>query len=80
MFSALPVVATDINGPREQVEPGVTGLLVPARQSAPLAVALARLAGDPALRAAMGTAGRSRALDLYDETKVVGRLLDLLGL
>jgi glycosyltransferase involved in cell wall biosynthesis len=80
MLTGLPVVATDINGPREQVEPGVTGLLVPARQAAPLAAALARLAGDPALRAAMGTAGRTRAMALYDEAMVVGRLLDLLGL
>ncbi len=30
MLTALPVVATDIRGPREQVVDGVTGLLVPA--------------------------------------------------
>jgi glycosyltransferase involved in cell wall biosynthesis len=80
MLTGLPVVASDINGPREQVEDGRTGLLVPARQAAPLAAALARLANDPALRAAMGAAGRTRAMALYDEAKVVGRLLDLLGL
>jgi glycosyltransferase involved in cell wall biosynthesis len=80
MLTGLPVVATDINGPREQVAPGSTGLLVPARQAAPLSVAIARLAADPALRAAMGEAGRLRALSLYDEAKVVGRLLDLLNL
>jgi glycosyltransferase involved in cell wall biosynthesis len=80
MLTGLPVVATDINGPREQVEHGTTGLLVAARQSAPLAAALARLANDPALRAAMGAAGRTRAMALYDESRVVGRLLDLLGL
>ncbi len=73
MLTGLPVVASDIRGPREQVEPGVTGLLVPARDPAPLAAALARLAGDPALRAAMGAAGRSRAMALYDEAMVVGR-------
>jgi glycosyltransferase involved in cell wall biosynthesis len=80
MLTALPVVATDINGPREQVEQGRTGLLVPARDAAPLSVALARLAAAPAVRAAMGAAGRTRALALYDEAKVVGRLLDLLDL
>jgi glycosyltransferase involved in cell wall biosynthesis len=80
MLTGLPVVATDINGPREQVEHGTTGLLVAPRQSAPLAAALARLANDPALRAAMGAAGRTRAMALYDESRVVGRLLDLLGL
>lgn len=80
MLTGLPVVATDIRGPREQVVDGETGLLVPPRQVAPLAAALARLAGDPALRAAMGTAGRERACLLYDETRVVDRTLDLLGL
>ncbi|MBN9563738.1 MAG: glycosyltransferase family 4 protein [Alphaproteobacteria bacterium] len=80
MLTGLPVVATDIRGPREQVVNDVTGLLVPPMQVPPLARALARLAADPALRARMGEAGRQRALDLYDESRVVGRTLDLLGL
>ncbi len=80
MLTGLPIVATDIRGPREQVVDGVTGLIVPARESAPLAAALRRLTGDPALRATMGAAGRARALDIYVEEKVVARTLDLLGL
>ena len=80
MLTGLPVVATDIRGPREQVIDGLTGLIVPARQAEPLADALRRLTADPALRAAMGAAGRARALDLYVEEKVVARTLDLLGL
>jgi glycosyltransferase involved in cell wall biosynthesis len=79
MLCGLPVVATDIRGPREQVVDGVTGLLVPPAQSTPLAHALARLAADPALRATMGEAGRARACALYDEAAVVARTLDLLG-
>ena len=79
MLTGLPVVATDIRGPREQVVPEVTGLLVPPASVAPLAAALRRLAGDPARRAAMGEAGRARALDLYDEAKVLARTLALLG-
>jgi glycosyltransferase involved in cell wall biosynthesis len=80
MLTGLPVVATDVRGPREQVAPGETGFLVPPMTSAPLAEALRHLSGDPALRARMGEAGRIRALDLYDEAKVVARTLDLLGL
>jgi glycosyltransferase involved in cell wall biosynthesis len=80
MLTGLPVVATDIRGPREQVVDGVTGLLVPVRQSAPLAAALDRLARDGGLRAAMGAAGRERAVERYDEAKVLTRTLDLLGL
>ncbi len=80
MLTGLPVVATDISGPREQVVDGETGLVIPPRQAAALAAALARLAADPALRATMGEAGRARACDLYDEAKVVNHTLDLLGL
>ncbi|HXA20921.1 MAG TPA: glycosyltransferase family 4 protein [Acetobacteraceae bacterium] len=80
MLVGLPVVASDIRGPREQVVPGVTGLLVPPRQVAPLAEALKQVAADAGLRAAMGVAGRERASILYDEGLVVARSLDLLGL
>jgi glycosyltransferase involved in cell wall biosynthesis len=80
MLTALPVVASNIRGPREQVEDGRTGLLVPPRDAPALAAALARLAGDAALRARMGAAGREAALARYDEARVVARTLDLLGL
>jgi glycosyltransferase involved in cell wall biosynthesis len=80
MLVGLPVVATNIRGPREQVVDGETGLLVPPRSVAPLAAALSRLANDASLRARMGDAGRARALDLYDEAKVLSRTLDALGL
>ena len=80
MMTGLPVVATDIRGPREQVVEGQTGFLVPPMQDAPLGAALSRLAADSALRKRMGEAGRARALDRFDEAKVVGRTLDLMGL
>lgn len=80
MLTGLPVVATDIPGPREQVRHGETGLLVPPMQAGPLGDALARLASDPALRQRMGEAGRALALDRFTEERVVARTLDLLGL
>jgi glycosyltransferase involved in cell wall biosynthesis len=80
MASALPVVATDIRGAREEVMPGETGALVPVKDPAALAAALGRLAADPALRARQGEAGRARAAALYDEDKVVERQMILLGL
>jgi glycosyltransferase involved in cell wall biosynthesis len=78
MLAGLPVVATDIRGLREQVVEGQTGLLVPPGTVAPLAAALARLAADPALRRAMGEAGRVRALNLFDEAKVLADTVALL--
>lgn len=79
MMTGLPVVATDIRGAREEVVDSETGFLVPVRNPAALGAALSKLAADPALRARMGTAGRVRALDLYDEAKVVRRELDLIA-
>jgi glycosyltransferase involved in cell wall biosynthesis len=79
MMTGLPVVATDIRGSREEVVNGTTGLLVPVADTDALADALDRLVADPAARSAMGEAGRTRALDLYDENKVIARQLELLG-
>ena len=67
----LPVVATDIRGCRQVVDPGVTGLLVPARDAVALEDALRSLVDDPARRMEMGRAGRSRAAEHFDERQVV---------
>lgn len=80
MLTGLPVVASDIPGPNEQVVHGETGLLVPVREAPPLGAAMRVLADDPVLRARMGAAGRARALEHFDETKILARTLDLLGL
>ena len=57
---ALPVVCSDADGLSENVADGLTGFVVPRRDAAALAAALARLAADPALRRRMGAAGRER--------------------
>ncbi|HEY6335645.1 MAG TPA: glycosyltransferase family 4 protein [Alphaproteobacteria bacterium] len=80
MCTGLPVVATDIRGSREEVVQGETGALVRRRDANALAAALNRLVADPALRARQGAAGRARALELYDEDKVVSRQIAILGL
>jgi glycosyltransferase involved in cell wall biosynthesis len=80
MLTGLPVVASNVRGPAEQVVDGVTGLSVTPGDEAALGDALGRLVRDPALRRRMGEAGRQRALDCYDEAKVLARTLDLLGL
>lgn len=80
MMAGLPVVGTDVRGTREEVVDGATGLLVPARDAGALARAIGRLVADRELRRRMGAAGRARALELYDERRVIQRQLDLLGL
>jgi glycosyltransferase involved in cell wall biosynthesis len=61
MACGLPVVSTPVGAITEAVTADVTGLVVPARDAAALAAALATLRGDPALRARFGTAARARA-------------------
>jgi glycosyltransferase involved in cell wall biosynthesis len=79
MLTGLPVVACDVRGPAEQVVDGATGLLVPVGDATALAAALRQLAADAELRTRMGAAGRVRALERYDEAKVLARTLELLG-
>ncbi|MBI4571470.1 MAG: glycosyltransferase, partial [Chloroflexi bacterium] len=55
----LPVAGSDVHGIPDTVEDGRTGLLVPPGDVDALAAAIARLAGDAALRAEMGRAGRA---------------------
>ena len=78
MLTELPVVSTEIRGPREQVVHNQTGLLVPANTVAPLAAALRTLTLNPALRRRMGAAGRKRALELFEEENVLNKTVRLL--
>ncbi|HVI52712.1 MAG TPA: glycosyltransferase family 4 protein [Candidatus Sulfotelmatobacter sp.] len=66
-----PVITTDVEGCREAIEDGVQGILVPVRQSRPLAEAMIRLAEDGGLRRRMGTAARARAEARFDKRMVV---------
>ncbi|MCW6529633.1 glycosyltransferase family 4 protein [Sphingomonas lycopersici] len=61
MASAVPVVAARATGAVDLVEDGVNGFLVPPRDVAAYADAIARIVADPALREAMGEAGHRKA-------------------
>jgi len=71
-----PVVATNIRGCRQAVDPGVTGLLVPVRDPSALAGAIERLARDADLRRRFGAAGREKALRDFDDRRCVQITLD----
>ncbi|MHB8490583.1 MAG: glycosyltransferase [Candidatus Dormibacteria bacterium] len=75
MAAGLPVVACDIRGCRELVEPGVNGWLVPARNAEALANAIACAAALPRDDlAAMGEAGRRKAWEQHRERVVFDRI------
>lgn len=71
------VVASDIDGCRAVVEPGRTGLLVPPRDAAALAEALARLIGDPVLRREMGANGRAAAETRFTAAQLSRQVMEL---
>lgn len=79
MGAGRPVVATRLAGIPEVVTDGETGLLVPAGDAGAIGGALARLCGDPAFRARLGTAAREAVRDRFDAdtyTKSVTRLYE----
>ncbi len=73
MAYGLAVLATEVGGIPEIVEPGVDGLLVAAEEPGAFADALARLGGDPALRERLGEGARRR-VERLDAVEVAGRL------
>ncbi|MGQ0608710.1 MAG: glycosyltransferase [Chloroflexota bacterium] len=77
MAAGLPVIATSVSGTRQVVEDGRTGILVAPGDSAALASAMGRLAGDPRLRARLGGAGRDHVRAEFSVDRQAERHLDL---
>ena len=71
MACGLPVVSTAVGGIAELVQEGVTGALVPSRDADAMARALAAYAGDSALCARHGAAGRARIEQHYSVAAMV---------
>lgn len=70
MASGLPVVATDCVGPREIVDDGVDGYIVPQDDVPALGEALRVLARDRAKRQRFGMAARRKAEGVYSMPRV----------
>lgn len=66
MARGLPVVATQVGGTPEVVEPSATGLLVPARDPDALAQAILALLADPERGRHMGSTARTRVENCFD--------------
>jgi glycosyltransferase involved in cell wall biosynthesis len=65
MAAGLPVVATQVGGNPEVIEDGVSGLLVPPRDSAEIAAAVGRLLEDEGFARRLGQAGMRRVSELF---------------
>ena len=77
MACGLPVITSDFGALPDMNIDGETGLVVPAGDSAALALAVRRLADDPALASRMGAAARRRAQELFSEDRMVSETMKL---
>ncbi|PYQ12640.1 MAG: glycosyltransferase family 1 protein [Acidobacteria bacterium] len=76
MAAGKAIVSTAVDGCREVLEDGLTGLLVPPRDPEALAAALRRSLDDEALRASLAARARE-ASARYDISACVARMQDL---
>jgi glycosyltransferase involved in cell wall biosynthesis len=77
MERARPVIASAVGGLPEIVADGETGLVVPPADAEALAEAMVALAGDLRRSAAMGVAGRARALAEFPPERSAARIEEL---
>jgi phosphatidylinositol alpha-1,6-mannosyltransferase len=73
-----PILVGDQDGSHEAVEDGVSGFVVPTFDLDALGDRILRLAGDPALRARMGAAGRARCEREHAYPRFRDRVAELL--
>ena len=73
----IPAVVALADRVEDIVEDGVTGLIVPERDPSALAAAIERLAGDPGLRARLGTNAQSKYRLQFDPARIGQRMLDV---
>ncbi|MFS0736809.1 glycosyltransferase family 4 protein [Sphingomonas sp. 1P06PA] len=79
MAAGLPIVSTDVGDVCTMVSLANRRLVVPVEDEAAYAVAMARLAGDRALRVAIGAANREKALADYGEDAMIDAYRRLYG-
>jgi|SRR5579859_1410813 len=77
MRAGLPVIATNVGGISESVREGQTGLLTRQADVDGLRKALARLIADPALRLAMGSAGRHLWSAQFTASEMAARTVEV---
>lgn len=80
MATGRAVITTDMPGCRDPIEDGVSGVLVPPRDAAALAVACLRFVEDPSLAVRLGGAARRIAEERYAVERVNAAILRALAL
>jgi D-inositol-3-phosphate glycosyltransferase len=79
MACGVPVVASAVGGQIDSVVDGVTGVHVPPRDPAALAMALGTLLDHPERRARLGAAGARRARERFAHEQVAAATREIYG-
>lgn len=79
MAASRPVVSTAVDGVRDVIKDGITGILVPAGNYSALAQACLKLVDDIDLRKKMGSAGRELVSEKYSVDSMINQIADLYG-
>ena len=72
----LPVVSTDVIGPRESVENNSTGYLIESQKSEALLEPLRQLLTNQELRTKFGIAGRKRVIEKFDRKEMIKAIIE----
>jgi glycosyltransferase involved in cell wall biosynthesis len=76
-LAGIPAITYDIDGNREGVQNGITGIVLPPFEVEKLSEAISSLVSDESVRRSMGQSGREFALGRFD-AKVMVEALDRL--
>jgi glycosyltransferase involved in cell wall biosynthesis len=77
MACGKPLVGTRAGGIPEIIQDGVTGFVVPKRDTAAMTARILALVRDPALRRRMGEAGRAACVAKFNLKKNVAQVVDM---
>lgn len=78
MAAGLPVIASDVGGLKDFVEPGINGLRVAPQRPVDLAEAIGRVLSDGRFRATLA-AGAARTAPRFDVDVVLGQFADVIN-
>ena len=72
--TTCPVITTDVRGCRNAIEPNITGILVPLKNSEELAKAIIYLLSNPEIAKKIGEAGRKKAEKEFDKNILLQKM------
>ena len=78
MAAELPVITTNVGAIGEEIQDGVSGLVVPPNDTVKLAEAIDKLAENPDLRYELGQKARRVAVDRFDGARNYGAILSVM--